>query len=132
MKYLIAHISHTNKTHEHVLWWKPESRGYTVCFDKSGRYTAEEAREICHNTENMAVLAEEIEPFVRTTPYYRRSDGTLGKLYDGGPHRPVPNSAEAWEFLIRAKAFPLPPVKVTKPTPIGAKARAIYIDVTKD
>jgi hypothetical protein len=29
-EYLIAHIGHTTKSHEHITWWKPDSRGYTV------------------------------------------------------------------------------------------------------
>lgn len=60
------------------------------------------------------------------TPYYRRSDGTLAKLYDGGPHRPVENSSKAWAAI---KLGALLIGKYAKPTPITpSKARAIYLD----
>jgi thymidine kinase len=46
-EYLIAHIGHTHKGHEHVTWWKPNSCGYTVCIDKAGRYSEDEV--VSHN-----------------------------------------------------------------------------------
>lgn len=128
MEYLIAHIGHTNKHHEHVTWWKPESCGYTICVDKAGRYTADEAAGICRYGSCIAVRLQDVEPLARSTPYYRLSNGTLGKLYDGGPHRPVPNSRGCWEALMKMRTYPPQEAKAEKPTPIGAKARAIYVD----
>jgi hypothetical protein len=127
MKYLIAHIGHTLKSHEHVCWWNPDSCGYTICIDKAGRYSGDEARSICKDPRCIAVLVQHVEPLARTTPYFRRSDGSVNKLYDGGPHRPVPNELAAWKQLLAARlagcAHPI------KPTPIsGTKARAIYLD----
>lgn len=125
--YLIAHIGHTLKEHEHVTWWKPESVGYTICIDKAGRYSEDEAWAICVHGSCIAVRVQAVEPLARTTPYYRRSDGSLNKLYDGGPHRPVVNGADAWRHLLSNR---LPCSKTTqRPTPIAAsKARAIYLD----
>jgi hypothetical protein len=131
MNYLIAHIGHTTTSYEHVTWWKPDSRGYTICIDKAGRYTADEAERICRTGENIAVCESDVEPLARSTPYYRLSNGTLGKLYDGGPHRPVPNSRGCWQALLAFRAYPPRPNKTVKPTPIGAKARAIYIDTVE-
>jgi hypothetical protein len=48
-KYLIAHIGHTQKHNEHVTWWKPDSCGYTICIDKAGRYSEEDAVSICRH-----------------------------------------------------------------------------------
>lgn len=126
-EYLIAHIGHTNKSDEHVCWWKPDSRGYTICIDKAGMYSEQEARSICQSTLCIAVPKAVAEQLAKTTPYYRRQDGSLNKLYDGGPHRPVPNVLAAWKPLLAARldgcAHPI------KPTPISAtKARAIYVD----
>lgn len=126
-EYLIAHIGHTIKSHEHITWWKPAHCGYTICIDKAGVYSEDEARRICENESRcIAVLKVHAEAFARSTPYYRKSDGTLAKLYDGGPHRPVPNSQEAWKHLLAARlsgcAHPI------KPTSIGARGRSIYID----
>lgn len=82
--YLIAHVGHTQKHDEHICWWKPDSCGYTVCVDKAGRYSEQEARSICASSDCMAVPFEPASALARSTPYYRRQDGTINKLYDGG------------------------------------------------
>ena len=124
-KYLIAHIGHTAKHSEHVCWWKPDSKGYTICIDKAGEYSEEEARAICRIGLCIAVPKEVAAVDALSTPYYRRSDGNLSKLYDGDQHRPVPNGLQVWKRLLAGRlsgcAHP------DKPTPIGAKARAIYL-----
>ena len=126
-QYLIAHIGHTHREHEHITWWKPDHCGYTICIDKAGLYTESEARGICCVGVCIAVEKQVAESLAKTTPYYRRSDGSLNKLYDGGPHRPVANSLENWKRLMAGRlglcAQPI------KPTPISVKkARAIYLD----
>ncbi|ABM32326.1 hypothetical protein QRO08_16005 [Paracidovorax citrulli] len=125
-EYLIAHVGHTGKWDEHICWWKPESKGYTICTAKAGRYTAEKAREICTSSECIAVPAEAAEGLARTTPYFWQSNGSLAKLYDGGPHTPVENSSRAWTKL---KADALVIGKYAKPTPMApSRARAIYLE----
>lgn len=127
MKYLIAHIGHTNKHHEHVTWWKPESCGYTICIDRAGRYSENEARDICQHGSCIAVRVQAVEPLARTTPYYRQSGGRLAKLYDGGPYRPVENKAQAWRHLLSNRL--LCSKTTERPTPMPAsKARAVYLD----
>ena len=126
-EYLIAHVEHTGKSQEHVVWWNPDSKGYTICTDKAGRYTADQAARICNDGRNIAVPVSVANDIARSTPFYRRSDGSLAKLYDGGPHSPVPNSRAAWAQLMSARLEPQ--VKPSKPTPIAtSRARAIYID----
>lgn len=125
-RYLIAHIGHTSKSSEHVTWWKPDSRGYTICIDKAGLYSEAEARSICQYSGCLAVPKEAVEPLARSTPYYRLHNGNLARLYDGDNHRPVPNSSEAWKALILASIASSR--GGSRPTPIGAKARAVYID----
>jgi hypothetical protein len=126
MQYLIAHIGHTIKDHEHITWWKPDSKGYTMCIDKAGRYDEWEARSICIYGSCIAVLADDADEVARSTPYYRRGDGALNKLYDGGPHRVAPNAIEVWRHLLANRLEKLPH---EKPTPISAKkARSIYVD----
>ena len=127
-QYLIAHIGHTTKSYEHIVWWNPDSKGYTICIDQAGRYDAAEAASICRTGECIAVPLDRVEPLARSTPYYRLNNGTLAKLYDGGPKRPVPNSKGCWEALMLSRTYPQAN-KPSKPTPITAsKARAIYID----
>ena len=129
IEYLIAHIGHTLKGHEHITWWKADSRGYTVCIDKAGRYTEERARAICSTSGGacVAVEPEALAALSRSTPYYRRSDGSLNKLYDGGPHRVIPNDADAWRHIMN-ECLPASD-KPARPTPISvSKARAIYLD----
>lgn len=124
-KYLIAHIGHTTKHSEHICWWKPESKGYTICIDKAGEYSEEEARGICESGLCIAVPKDGAAAVSRPTPYYRRQNGELARLYDGGEHRPVPNARDAWRHLLE-QALEVHS-KREKPTPIGAKARAIYL-----
>lgn len=126
--YLIAHIGHTTKHCDHITWWKPDSRGYTICTVKAGRYSEDEASSICRIGSCIAVRLEDVEPITRTTPYYRLGNGTLAKLYDGGPHCPVDNEAQAWRHLM-SRRLPRSD-KPERPTPISrSKARAIYLDM---
>lgn len=126
-QYLIAHIGHTQRHNEHVTWWKPDSRGYTVCIDKAGRYDEKEARSICSTGECVAVPVASVEPLARSTPYFRVPGGRLAKLYDGGPHRPVENESQAWRQLLNSRL--LCSRTTEKPTPMpSSKARAIYLD----
>ena len=128
IEYLIAHIGHTTKSCEHVYWWNPDGKGYTICVDKAGRYSGEQAAKICRTGECIAVAVDSVEPLARSTPYYRLTNGTLAKLYDGGPHRPVQNSRGVWHALMLSRTYPQA-VKPSKPTPIAvSKARAIYLD----
>lgn len=124
--YLIAHIGHTTKYLEHITWWRPDSRGYTFCIEKAGLYDEAEAKSICSIGSCIAVPKAVAEVDARSTPWYRRSDGTLNKLYDGGPHRVVPNDAQVWRRLFSGRLSGC--ARPEKPTPIGSKARAIYLD----
>ncbi len=122
--YLIAHIGHTTKWVEHVTWWKPDSRGYSFCINRAGEYEEDEATDICRHGGCIAVRRDVAATLARSTPYCRRSDGTLDRLYDGGDLLVVPNGRDEW---IRLMAARLDCGKTEKPTPIGAKARAIYL-----
>lgn len=125
-EFLIAHVGHSGKSDEHICWWKPDSRGYTICVDKAGRYSEEKARSICDGSVCLAVPVSAAVALARTTPYYRLSNGTLGKLYDGGPHRPVENARKEWSAL---KLAAIVIGRYVKPTPITpSKARAIYLE----
>lgn len=128
IEYIIAHVGHTTKSSHHVVWWNPDSKGYTICIDQAGRYSGEQAARICCTGECIAVTVDVIEPLARSTPYYRLNNGTLAKLYDGGAKRPVPNSTGSWHALMKSRTYPQA-VKPSKPTPIApSKARAIYLD----
>lgn len=124
-QYLIAHIGHTNRQTEHIIWWKPDSRSYTICIDKAGLYSEAEAARICQSGLNIAVVKGIVSLVSKSTPFYRRSDGTLARLYDGNENKVVPNSRDVWTFLMTERLMCLQ--KPDKPTPIGAKSRAIYL-----
>ena len=125
LKYLIAHIGHTHKHQEHITWWNPDSRGYAVCIDRAGLYDEAEARSICGNGACIAVPKAVAQTISRGTPYYRRSSGELAKMYDGDKHVVAPNELQAWKVLLAARLSDC--AHPDKPTPIGAKARAIYL-----
>lgn len=125
-EYLIAHIGHSIKDCEHITWWRPDSKGYTICIEKAGRYSEQEARSICGPTGLcIAVKKAEAAKLSRSTPYYRRGDGTLAKLYDGDSHVVVPNGKTELATLLAAR---MDCGKTDKPTPRApSKARAIYL-----
>lgn len=124
--YLIAHIGHTLKQHEHVTWWKPNSVGYTICIDKAGHYHQTEAVRICQTGLCIAVQLHTAELLAKTTPFYRTNDGELVAMYDGQPHRPIENSAKVWRHLLGARLQCSD--ATAKPTPIPmSRARAIYL-----
>ena len=128
MQYLIAHIGHSHSANEHITWWKGDSRGYTLCIDKAGLYVEADARTICQGDSRLIAVPKAVaESVVRSTPHYRRSNGVLEQLYDGGPHRVVPNLPAEWAHLMerRLGGCLLPDT----PTPFGAKPRALYLDV---
>ena len=129
--YLIAHIGHTSKHCDHITWWNPDSRGYTYCIHKAGRYSAEQCERICTSGLCVAFRVDNVESLARSTPYYRRENGSLSKLYDAEHLRVVPNSRDFWRDLMAFRAFPQFMTKTAKPTPIGAKAVAIYLDAPR-
>ncbi|MGB4064211.1 MAG: hypothetical protein WBK19_10340 [Azonexus sp.] len=124
-QYLIAHIGHSTKWVEHVCWWNPDSKGYTYCINKAGLYDEAEARDICRSGLCIAVTKQVAIDISRGTPYYRRSNGELARLYDGGELVVVPNSKDAWRTLLAWRLNT--DTKTENPTPIGVKARAIYL-----
>ena len=127
--FLIANIGHTHKDHEHICWWRPEGRGYTICIDKAGRYDEAEAARICRSGCCIAVRFDSVAPLALSTPFYRLSNGRLATLYDGGPHLPVANSADNWKLLLSVRLSVAIAYRTQRPTPITrSKARAIYLD----
>jgi hypothetical protein len=124
--FLIAHAGHTIKSHEHISWWKPDSRGYTICINKAGRYTEVQARAICITGSScIAVAWEHADKVAKGTPYYITSKGERRELYDGLNHRVVPNSSAAWIYLYSHELTDCG--QRPKPTPMPAsKARSVY------
>lgn len=45
--YLIESMEHTYD--DAIAWWRPMKRGYTVMVDNAGRYSFEEAKQICED-----------------------------------------------------------------------------------
>lgn len=125
-EYLVAHIGHTCNHHEHILLWRPNERGYTVGIQSAGLYSKEEAQAICKYGSCIAFKKTDMQEFgiTQSTPYFRRDDGSLRRLYDGGDHVVMPNTKEVWAVLMKLR---LDCGKTDKPTPIGKKARAIYL-----
>lgn len=57
---------------EHHAWWRPNSCGYTNCFQEAGIYTKADAERICENANAFGETHEEMRPIA----YY--SDRLLG------------------------------------------------------
>lgn len=129
MPFLIAHIGHTTKHDEHITWWNPDSAGYTICTTRAGRYSEDQAHEICQYRYSIAVPLEVAEALARGTPYYRKPGGMLATMYDGDSHRPVDNTAANWKHLLGQRLV-CGTVRPYKPTPMSqARSRAIYLEL---
>lgn len=58
--YLIESIEH--RYGDTVTWWKPNRLGYTESISKAGRYSKEDAEEICKNANITGVINERCWP----------------------------------------------------------------------
>lgn len=109
--YYIASIKHTNRYHEHITWWGPDSCGYTpVVGDRIGEYDADFARE--HNTgmDYIAVPVEAVQALLSAEPEYKPG----ARFYDQrGPV--VENTRENWQALIAASMIE---GRYSKPKPV--------------
>ena len=44
-----------------LVWWRPKSCGYTSYIEEAGKYTEEEAKEICDGVKDIAYSCEFID-----------------------------------------------------------------------
>jgi len=62
---------------EHRAWWGPDRWGYTPDLASAGRYSAEEAIEICNkanlNERQELPIAEAIAPLLDLNDYFREA-----------------------------------------------------------
>ncbi len=123
MQYYIASLKHTNKDHEHILWWGPDSRGYTpVVGPYIGEYDDVQAAKRNDGMDYIAVPVEMVKPFLLPEPFTDRGH----KFYDQ-PGPVVANTRKNWNSLIAASLLVGRPDGV-KPMPEvhrGA-SRAVY------
>lgn len=71
-------------SNEHVAWWRPASMGYTVSIEHAGRYSRDEAMEICRganfgfmqddeNPNEIPVLEVDAAETMRSRPWQART-----------------------------------------------------------
>lgn len=121
MEYLIASVKHTTKDTPHIIWWRPDSRGYTPVIDRAGRYTAEEAAKLNDGIDVIAVKASVVGHFSRPTPYYKPAC----KYYDHeGPV--VQNIVQNWNGLRISRLEEGRREEKFKCTPFRKKSTLVY------
>lgn len=120
-KYYIASLKHTNKYHEHILFWGPDSRGYTPVFGEYiGQYAEAEAVTLNDGDSYIAVACEVVERLQSPEPYGKPGE----RFYDQrGPV--VDNTRDKWNQLI-TESLKLGRTHKPKPEPFRGKRRAIY------
>lgn len=114
MEYYIVSVNHTNKGMEHILFWGPESRGYTpVVGAYIGTYSPQEAAKLNDSESTMAVPVEAVTKLLSAEPVYGLDTRYTGarRFYDQrGPV--VDNTVANWEALIAARLPSSTPKKV--------------------
>lgn len=119
--FYIASLKHTIRSHEHIVWWGKDHRGYTpVVGDHCGAYTLDEAQKLNDGFDCIAVPVEAVQALLSPEPYFRPANPA--RFYDQrGPV--VENSRANWNRLIAAGL----PGRIYNPKPevFRGKRRAI-------
>ena len=63
-----------------VLWWGPESSGYTTNIDEAGRYTLDEAKKCACRETDLVFLAADVEAMVVRHVRFDTSKGRPTKV----------------------------------------------------
>jgi hypothetical protein len=105
--FYIASLKHTNKHHEHITFYGPDSRGYTLVIGESiGKYTLQEAAKLNDGIDCLAIPVDDVHALLSPEPYYRHQSGAPHRVYDQrGPV--LDNTKDIWAMLAMAnsKAF---------------------------
>lgn len=122
MNYYIASLKHTNKGHEHITFWGPAHRGYTMVFgDYMGQYSEAEAVKLNDGESYIAVPVESAAQLMSPEPYWKPG----ARFYDQrGPV--IDNTREKWNALIAA-SMQAGRTHKPKPEPFRGKRRAIFV-----
>ena len=101
-RYYIASLKHTNKHHEHIVWWATFRRGYTpVVGPNIGEYCYGEACELNDGRDFIAVPVDAVERLLSPTPHFKPG----ARFYDQiGPV--VDNTRANWNALIASRLRP--------------------------
>lgn len=121
--FYVVNLSHSNKEHRYVTFWRPNDAGYAYPLSWAGRY--ERARVLEHldyynSGDNIAVPCEIVEQLA-VAPAPGMIDGDAGPV--------VPSNAECWDVLIAYKIAetryePRPKFRRTPRPPRSAQERA--------
>ena len=96
-EFYVVNLSHTNKEHRYITFWRPDDKGYAWPLPWAGRY--DRARILAsldyyNGGENIAVPCEIVEQLA-VPPAPGLIDGDVGPV--------VPSNAECWDVLIAYK-----------------------------
>ena len=110
--YRIASLKHTNRHHEHIVWWAAFHRGYTpVVGTEIGAYCYGEACELNDGGSFIAVPLEAVHRLLSPEPCFKPG----ARVYDQrGPV--VDNTLANWNALLAARLLPEGP-QFLKPKP---------------
>lgn len=121
--YYIASLKHTNKGHEHITFWGPEHRSYTMVFGVyMGKYDETEAIKLNDGVDCIAVPTDVVHAMQSPEPYYKPG----ARFYDQrGPV--VNNTRTNWNALISG-SLQTGLTSKPKPEPFRGKRRAIFTE----
>lgn len=116
--YYLASLKHTNKGHEHIVFWGKNHCGYTpVIGNYIGAYSFMEAMEISDGIDTIAFPVEVASTLIVPEP--RMKNGL--KFYDQVGSC-ILNDELSWAFIIQNGIYQ-PPTKKIKPEYFKGKRR---------
>lgn len=96
-EFFVVNLSHSNREHHYITFWRPDDKGYAYPLSWSGRYERArilESLDYYNGGENIAVRCEVVEQLA-VAPAPGMIDGDAGPV--------VPNRKECWDVLLANK-----------------------------
>ena len=96
-EFFVVNLSHGNREHHYITFWRPDDKGYAFPLSWSGRYERArilESLDYYNGGENIAVPCEIVEQLA-IAPAPGMIDGDAGPV--------VPNRKEFWDVLLANK-----------------------------
>jgi len=94
---VIASLKHTRKDHEHIVFWRPDHRGYTPVLDRAGLYSEIDSADLNDGVDCIAIPMSAAVAVAVPTPFFKPER----QFYDEAGCV-VENTRANWNALVKA------------------------------